>query len=183
MSLTRPGWAEPKQGFEAAANSRDARQRWSSLRSRDVRVHRAESEWGSFLTSSGLRSASSSPGISPSAPPSTPMASRVLRGSPRPATSTSYDLSRRSSGCDRAPCPSSRCRPRHRQPEAVADRYPPRRQPRPAQADLDEFVFRYNRRKKPIAACPTLLGLGSGRTPIPYRRIRGASDLAKSYDR
>jgi transposase-like protein len=51
------------------------------------------------------------------------------------------------------------------------------------QVYLDEFVFRYNRRKKPMAAFQTLLGLGSGRTATPYRRIRAASDLAKSYDR
>ena len=43
---------------------------------------------------------------------------------------------------------------------------------------LDEFVFRHNRRRTPAAAFQTLLGLGSARAPTPYRRIRGARDLA-----
>jgi transposase-like protein len=43
---------------------------------------------------------------------------------------------------------------------------------------LDEFVFRHNRRRQPTAAFQTLLGLGSGRAPTAYRRIRGARDLA-----
>ena len=43
---------------------------------------------------------------------------------------------------------------------------------------LDEFVFRHNRRRTPQAAFQTLLGLGSGRAPTPYRRIRHARDLA-----
>ena len=42
---------------------------------------------------------------------------------------------------------------------------------------LDEFVFRHNRRRQPMAAFQTLLGLGSGRAPTSYRRIRGARDL------
>jgi transposase-like protein len=42
---------------------------------------------------------------------------------------------------------------------------------------LDEFVFRHNRRRQPTAAFQTLLGLGSGRAPTPYARIRGARDL------
>ena len=41
---------------------------------------------------------------------------------------------------------------------------------------LDEFVFRHNRRRHPMAAFQTLLGLGSGRKPTPYERIRGAKD-------
>jgi len=44
------------------------------------------------------------------------------------------------------------------------------------QVYLDEFVFRHNRRKQPMAAFQTLLGLGSGRTPTSYRRIRGGRD-------
>ena len=43
---------------------------------------------------------------------------------------------------------------------------------------LDEFVFRHNRRRKPQAAFQTLLGLGTGRAPTPYRRIRGARDIS-----
>lgn len=42
---------------------------------------------------------------------------------------------------------------------------------------LDEFVFRHNRRRQPMAAFQTLLGLGGGRAPTPYERIRGAQDL------
>ena len=47
------------------------------------------------------------------------------------------------------------------------------------QVYLDEFVFRHNRRKQPMAAFQTLLGLGTGRTPTPYRRIRGGRDMLK----
>ena len=46
------------------------------------------------------------------------------------------------------------------------------------QVYLDEFVFRHNRRRTPAAAFQTLLSLGSGRAPTPYRQIRGARDLA-----
>ena len=46
------------------------------------------------------------------------------------------------------------------------------------QVYLDEFVFRHNRRRQPMAAFQTLLGLGTGRAPTPYRRIRGARDVA-----
>jgi transposase-like protein len=46
------------------------------------------------------------------------------------------------------------------------------------QVYLDEFVFRHNRRRTPTAAFQTLLGLGTGRPPTPYQRIRGALDLA-----
>jgi len=38
-------------------------------------------------------------------------------------------------------------------------------------AYLDEFVFRYNRRKEPRAAFQTLLGLGSGQSPTTYKQI------------
>jgi transposase-like protein len=48
------------------------------------------------------------------------------------------------------------------------------------QVYLDEFAFRHNRRRKPTAAFQTLLGLGAGRAPTPYRRIRGAQDVASS---
>jgi transposase-like protein len=44
------------------------------------------------------------------------------------------------------------------------------------QVYLDEFVFRHNRRRQPMAAFQTLLGLGSGRSSTPYREIRGARD-------
>jgi transposase-like protein len=38
---------------------------------------------------------------------------------------------------------------------------------------LDEFVFRHNRRKKPMAAFQTLLGLGSSRKATSHARIVG----------
>jgi hypothetical protein len=42
----------------------------------------------------------------------------------------------------------------------------------------DEFVFRHNRRKTPVAAAfQTLLGLGTGRKSTMYAQIRGAKDL------
>jgi transposase-like protein len=44
---------------------------------------------------------------------------------------------------------------------------------------LDEFVFRHNRRKTPMAAFQTLLGLGTGHKPAKYEEIRGASDLGE----
>lgn len=47
------------------------------------------------------------------------------------------------------------------------------------QVYLDEFVFRHNRRRQPMAAFQTLLGLGAGRAPTPWRRIRGAGDLTE----
>jgi transposase-like protein len=46
------------------------------------------------------------------------------------------------------------------------------------QVYLDEFVFRHNRRKQPMAAFQTLLGLGTGQKPTPYKKIRGAADLS-----
>ena len=48
------------------------------------------------------------------------------------------------------------------------------------QVYLDEFVFRHNRRRQPMAAFQTLLGLGTGRTPSAYAAIRGAADLRKA---
>ena len=47
------------------------------------------------------------------------------------------------------------------------------------QAYLDEFVFRHNRRKNRMAAFQTLLGLGAGHMPTPYRRITGGRDMLK----
>jgi transposase-like protein len=45
------------------------------------------------------------------------------------------------------------------------------------QVYLDEFVFRHNRRRLPMAAFQTLLGLGTGRAPTPYGLIKGAGDI------
>jgi hypothetical protein len=47
------------------------------------------------------------------------------------------------------------------------------------QVYLDEFVFRHNRRKTPMAAFQTLLGLGTGQKPTTYEQIRGAADLGE----
>jgi transposase-like protein len=47
------------------------------------------------------------------------------------------------------------------------------------QVYLDQFVFRHNRRKTPMAAFQTLLGLGTGHKPTKYVEIRGASDLGE----
>ena len=42
------------------------------------------------------------------------------------------------------------------------------------QVYVDEFVFRYNRRRTPMAAFQTLLGLGSQQEPTTYREISAA---------
>jgi hypothetical protein len=39
------------------------------------------------------------------------------------------------------------------------------------QAYLDEFVFRHNRRKQPMAAFQALLGLGTGHKSMTYKEI------------
>jgi transposase-like protein len=46
------------------------------------------------------------------------------------------------------------------------------------QVYVDKFVFRHNRRKQPMAAFQTLLGLGTGRKPTTFKRIRGAADVS-----
>ena len=38
---------------------------------------------------------------------------------------------------------------------------------------LDEFVFRWNRRRAPMAGFQTLLGLGTHREPTTYEEILG----------
>jgi transposase-like protein len=45
------------------------------------------------------------------------------------------------------------------------------------QAYLDEFVFRHNRRKQPMAAFQTLLGLGSEHKSVTYKKIRSRQPL------
>lgn len=45
--------------------------------------------------------------------------------------------------------------------------------PRHLQVYLDEFVFRHNRRRTPMAAFQTLLGLGALHSPTTYRGITG----------
>jgi transposase-like protein len=51
--------------------------------------------------------------------------------------------------------------------------------PRHLGAYLDEFVFRYNRRRNLPLAFRTLLGLGTSRGPTPYTTINGAQDMPK----
>jgi transposase-like protein len=46
------------------------------------------------------------------------------------------------------------------------------------QVYLDEFVFRHNRRRTPMAAFQTLLGLGTGRAPTTYDQITGRAQAA-----
>jgi transposase-like protein len=53
--------------------------------------------------------------------------------------------------------------------------------PEHLQVYLDEFVFRHNRRRTPMAAFQTLLGLGALHQPTTYRQItrRATTDLAE----
>jgi hypothetical protein len=39
---------------------------------------------------------------------------------------------------------------------------------------LDEFVFRFNRRKTPMAAFQTLLAISLQKTPLPMAKLRSA---------
>jgi ISXO2-like transposase domain len=43
---------------------------------------------------------------------------------------------------------------------------------RQMQAYLDEFVFRFNRRRTPMAAFQTLLGIGARLPPTTYQEIK-----------
>jgi hypothetical protein len=43
--------------------------------------------------------------------------------------------------------------------------------PKHLQVYLDEFVFRHNRRRTPLAGFQTLLGLGTTHRPTTYRQI------------
>jgi transposase-like protein len=45
--------------------------------------------------------------------------------------------------------------------------------PKHLQVYLDEFVFRHNRRRTPLAGFQTLLGLGASHDPTTYREITG----------
>jgi hypothetical protein len=48
------------------------------------------------------------------------------------------------------------------------------------QAYLDEFVFRFNQRRTPMAAFQTLLGIGSRLAPTTYEAVEDSSlDLAE----
>jgi transposase-like protein len=51
------------------------------------------------------------------------------------------------------------------------------------QVYLDEFVFRHNRRKTPLAAFQTLLDLGTQHAPTPYTHISGARDQEENEGR
>ena len=43
---------------------------------------------------------------------------------------------------------------------------------------LDEYVFRHNRRRTPMAAFQTLLGLGARHEPTTYDQITGRTQVA-----
>ena len=45
---------------------------------------------------------------------------------------------------------------------------------------LDEFVFRFNRRRTPMAAFQTLLGIGSRLPPTTYQRVKDPYELFRS---
>ena len=47
--------------------------------------------------------------------------------------------------------------------------------PKHLQAYLDEFVFRFNRRRTPHAACGRLLGLSLTLEPVTYKMLIGRS--------
>ena len=51
------------------------------------------------------------------------------------------------------------------------------------QAYLDEFVFRHNRRKQPMAAFQTLLGLGTGHKPTTYKQMRSGRPFQAAQPR
>jgi len=44
-------------------------------------------------------------------------------------------------------------------------------EPRHLQRYVDEFVFRFNRRKTPMAAYQTLLGISTQTAPLPLRDL------------
>jgi transposase-like protein len=46
---------------------------------------------------------------------------------------------------------------------------------------LDEFVFRFNRRRTPMAAFQTLLGLGSQQQPTTYQQITARGSRARKH--
>ena len=50
------------------------------------------------------------------------------------------------------------------------------------QVYLDEFVFRHNRRRQPMAAFQTLLGLGTGRKPTAISRYGAGTDLSRLFN-
>ena len=50
-------------------------------------------------------------------------------------------------------------------------------------AYLDEYVFRFNRRRTPMAAFQTLLGLSSQQAPTTYREIAATGPRALSIQR
>ena len=46
------------------------------------------------------------------------------------------------------------------------------------QVYLDEFVFRFNRRRTPMAAFQTLLGIGASLPPTTYTEIKDGAFVA-----
>ena len=48
------------------------------------------------------------------------------------------------------------------------------------QAYLDEFIFRFNRRRVPMAAFQTLSGLGSQQRPTTYKELYGVESTGQA---
>ncbi len=48
------------------------------------------------------------------------------------------------------------------------------------QVYLDEFVFRFNRRRSPMAAFQTLLGIGSRVAPTTYAEVKDSGPIFRS---
>jgi transposase-like protein len=61
-----------------------------------------------------------------------------------------------------------------RQPEDLAPRDTPRRRDQALQACLDEFTFRFNRRRTPMAAFQSLLSLTGAHEPTTYKMLYGS---------
>jgi hypothetical protein len=71
-------------------------------------------------------------------------------------------------------------KPRHSESATMADRNLSGVSRDQLQVYLDEFVFRHNRRRHPMAAFQTLLGLGTGHKSTAYQRIRAAQTFPTS---
>lgn len=70
--------------------------------------------------------------------------------------------------------------PRDLQPEDMAARHYRGVSPEHLQVYLDEFVFRHNRRRTPLAAFQTLLGLGALQQPTTLDQITGRAPNAQT---
>src|SRR5712691_7899990 len=175
---TRPGWVALRQGSAAAVSSRGVGRRacWSPSRSGEE--PRGASAWPSSLTSKR--------------PPSTTSSRRTwLRERPIYTDGLKSFGGLEEVGCKSVPRTQplrSALRKGAKSVVPLADRAIGNLQQwlvgthhgvsrGQFQVYLDEFVFRHNRRRQPMAAFQTLLGLGTTHRPTPYQRIRGAQDV------